>query len=178
MTAKESVLAALTEAERAALLDDLLAAHPELAGDAERLAARRLAATDRDAVAEEVGWSLGSLDLDQLSGRAGYHPGRGYVEATEAASELLEEALQPHLDDIGRLARLGLPAAAQEVAAGVLLALYQYRDGPAEDTVMEEAPDFPAEAAGEVLHALKSAKVELPGGLGELLPDWSDLLDG
>jgi hypothetical protein len=41
--ADTSALAALSQAERAALLGDLLAEHPELVGDAERLANRRLA---------------------------------------------------------------------------------------------------------------------------------------
>ncbi len=137
--ADTSALAALSQAERAALLGDLLAEHPELVGDAERLANRRLASADRHAVADDISWSLGSLELEQLNLHAGYQRGRGYVHPVEAASELLEEALQPYLDDIGRLAGLGLPAAAQEVAAGVLLGLYQYRDQPPEDTVMVEA---------------------------------------
>lgn len=181
MTARKpadtSALAALSQAERAAVLGDLLAEHPELAGDAERLANRRLAGADRHAVAEDVSWSLGSLDVEQVNLHAGYQRGRGYVHAVEAASELLGEALQPHLDDIGRLAGLGLATAAQEVAAGVLLGLYQYRDQPPEDTVMVEAPDFPVEAAGQVMDALKSAGVDPPDGVEELLPDWSNLLD-
>ena len=174
--AHTSALAALSQAERAALLGDLLAEHPELIGDAERLANRRLAGADRHAVADDVSWSLGSLELEQLNLRAGYQRGRGYVDPVEAASELLEEALQPHLDDIARLAGLGLPAAAQEVAAGALLGLYQYRDQPPEDTLMVEAPDFPAEAADQVMDALRAAGVDPPEGLGELLPDWSNLL--
>jgi hypothetical protein len=146
MTARKpaapSALAALSQAERAARLGDLLAERPELTGDAERLANRRLAAADRHAAANDVTWSLGSLELEQLNLNAGYQRGRGYVHPVEAASELLEEALLPYLDDIVRLAGLGLPAAAQEVAAGVLLGLYQYRDQPPQDTVMVEAPDF------------------------------------
>jgi hypothetical protein len=174
--AEASALAALSQAERAALLGDLLAEHPELAGDAERLANRRLAGAGRHAVADDLSWSLESLVLEQLNLHAGYQRGRGYVHPVEAASELLEEALQPYLDDIARLAGLGLPAAAQEVAAGVLLGLYQYRDQPPQDTVMVEAPDFPAEAADQVMDALRAAGVDPPDGLSELLPDWSNLL--
>jgi hypothetical protein len=171
-----SALAALRQAERAALLGDLLAEHPELAGDAERLANHRLASAERHAVAKDVSWSLGSLELEQLNLHAGYQRGRGYVHPVEAASELLAEALQPYLDDIGRRARLGLPAAAQEVAAGVLLGLYQYRDEPPQDTLMVEAPDFPEEAADQVMDSLRAAGVDPPDGLSELMPDWSDLL--
>lgn len=174
--ADTSALAALSQAERAALLGDLLAEHPDLAGDAERLANRRLASADRHAVADDVSWSLGSLELEQLNLHAGYQRGRGYVHPVEAASELLEETLQPYLDDIARLAGVGLPAAAQEVAAGVLLGLYQYRDRPPEDTVMVEAPDFPIEAAGQVMDALERTGVNPPDGIEELLPHWSNLL--
>ena len=97
-----SALAALRQAERAALLGDLLAEHPELAGDAERLANHRLASAERHAVAKDLSWTLGSLELEQLNLHAGYQRGRGYVHPVEAASELLAEALQPYLDDIGR----------------------------------------------------------------------------
>jgi hypothetical protein len=49
------------------------------------------------------------------------------------------------------------------------------RDQPPEDTVMEEAPDFPVEAAGQVMDALNSAGVKPPDGVEDLLPDWSNL---
>jgi hypothetical protein len=49
------------------------------------------------------------MELEKLYLHAGYRHGRGYVHEVHAASELLEEALQPYLDEIGRLAGLGLP---------------------------------------------------------------------
>jgi hypothetical protein len=58
----------------------------------------------------------------------------------------------------------------------VLLALYQYRDQLPEDTVMMEAPDFPVEAAVNVMNALKIAGVSPPDGVEELMCDGSDLL--
>jgi hypothetical protein len=92
-----STLDALTAAEKGQLLDELLTARPELREHAEALAMRRMLAEDRSTVADDVESALGFHDIDELNGRAGYHPGRGYVDPGEAADEILDEALQPFL---------------------------------------------------------------------------------
>jgi hypothetical protein len=50
--------------------------------------------------------------IDELSGRAGYRPGEGYVHECEAADEILDESLEPFLADLDRGVRLGLRPAA------------------------------------------------------------------
>jgi hypothetical protein len=125
---------------------------------------------------DDVSWSLGSLELEQLNLRAGYQRGRSYVHAVEAASELLEEALQPYLDDIARLAGLGLPAGRKRSRQACCWACTSTAITLPEDTVMVEAPDFPVEAADQVMDALERAGVNPPDGVEKLLPDWSNLL--
>ena len=70
----------LTADERGELLGELLAVHPELMADAERLALARMAAVDADDVAEAIEWALREADTDQLTYRAGRVRGRGYVQ--------------------------------------------------------------------------------------------------
>jgi hypothetical protein len=82
---------------------------------------------DRVAVADEVETALQGRGIEELNTRAGHRPGRGYVHPTEAADEILDEDLQPFLDDLHRRAGFGMRSAAAEVAAGILLGLYNCR---------------------------------------------------
>ena len=132
MRDRTSALDSLTAAEKADLLDQLLDARPELREQTEALAVDRMSADDQDAVALDVESALCGLDIEELNGRAGYHRGVGYVEPSEAADEILDEALQPFLDDLQRRARLGLVSAAAEIAVGILRGLYRCRDGASE----------------------------------------------
>ena len=70
MRARTPALKAMTAAEKGELLDALLTDQPALRDRVEVLAAARMSAGDRGAIAEEVESALRSLDIDQLSGRA------------------------------------------------------------------------------------------------------------
>jgi hypothetical protein len=176
MSDKSSALDALSAAEKAAVLDELLAARPELREPAEACAARLMKDAGRSAVADDVESALRWLDIDELNTRAGHRPGFGYVDPAEAADEILDEALQPFLDDLQRRADLGMGPAATEVAAGILLGLYNCREGPSE-TLLEYAPDYAAERASVVVSDFAKLGIELPAAeLLDLMPGWSHLL--
>jgi len=95
MTDKRSALDALSAAEKAAVLEELLAVRPDLRGQAEGCAARLLKDASRSAIADDVASALKGLDIDEMNTRAGHRPGFGYVHPVEAADEILDEALQP-----------------------------------------------------------------------------------
>jgi len=175
VSSKRSALDALSAAEKAAVLDELLTARPDLREPAEAYAARLMKDADRSAVADDVAGALQYLDIDELSGRAGYRPGFDYVDPAEAADEILDEALQPFLDDLQRRAGLGIGSAATEVAAGILLGLYNCRDGSSE-TLLEYTPDYAAERASAVVSDCTRLGIELPAEFLDLMPKWSDLL--
>src|SRR4051794_24983188 len=90
---KSKVLARLTPDESAGVLRALLERHPELAAEAEELAAATVTDVDAQAVADDVEHAVLCLDIDQLNARAG-RTRWGYVEPTEAAWELLGEAIE------------------------------------------------------------------------------------
>lgn len=126
---------------------------------------------DRAAVAA----ALLGLDLMELNGRAGYQPGRGYVHAVEAAGEILDEALEPFVRDVDRRATLGMTSAATELAVGVLLGLYECRDGGSE-TLLEHSPDFAIERAAHVVAQCAKLCIALPREeLLHLLPEWDGI---
>jgi hypothetical protein len=176
MRARTPTLKALTAAEKGELLDALLTDQPTLRDRVEALAAARMSAADRGAVAEEVESALRGLDIDQLSGRAGYRPGVGYVDPGEAADELLDEVLQPFLDDLKRRGRLGMTTAAAECALGILDGLYRCRDGGSE-SLLEYTPDYVVERASDVVTRCRALGVDLPvHDFVDLLPEWDTVL--
>ena len=167
-------LAALSTQEKGELLDELLRARPELSDVAEEIARRRLTATDRDGVAEDVEWNVKSHSHLEIGERAGRQPSGGYVDPTEAAWEILHEDVEPHLAEIGRLAKLGLDEAARETGLGVLAGLYACEGEAPPETVLEWTPDFPQEAAWGVMGALKASGVALDvEAIEEVAPGWA-----
>jgi hypothetical protein len=173
---KKPTLDTLSAAEKATVLDELLAARPDLRERAEAYAVQLMTDAGRSAVADDVEGALQGLDIEELNTRAGYRPGRGYVHPAEAADEILDEALQPFLDDLQRRVGLGMRSAAVELAAGILLGLCNCRHGNSE-TLLEYSPDYAAERASGVVSDCARLGIELPTvELLDLMPEWSALL--
>ena len=146
---KTALLDELQPGEAALVLRRLLAGHPELVGEAEEISRSTLGGVSFESIAGEVEDAVRQFDLDDLDGRAGRHSW-GYTEPTEAAWELLEEALEPFVENMKRHLGLGLHAEAFEICKGIVLGLYQCRDS-AGDEFLGWAEDFPAEAAGSAV---------------------------
>jgi hypothetical protein len=158
------------------VLDALLRRHGELREEAEKIAHGVLVNVDPGAVADGVEWDLCALSIDELHGRAGRQRG-GYVEPTEAAWELLGEAVEPHSREVERLLTLGLVESAVDAALGVIVGLYRCRGCGDGDLLLAWAPDFPAEEAAAVLKRLTDAGCEVsPESLANSVPEWADWL--
>lgn len=153
------VLSALSAEEKAAVLDELTGADPRIEVAAAAAAVSRLGAASVNDVAARVEDALRALDQVDLAARAG--PTRyGYTEPTQAAWELLEEALEPWLDDIIRRAGLGLADAAISIAIGSIGALRRVEGCDHDQLLLSWVPDFPAEATGNVREALRRAGID------------------
>ncbi|MBI2998469.1 MAG: hypothetical protein HYY46_08455 [Deltaproteobacteria bacterium] len=150
---KSRALDRLKGDEAAQVLRALLEKRPALAKEVEALAESVIGDVSVEDVADAVEDAVQGLDLEDLQGRAGRKV-YGYVEPTEAAWELLEEAMAPFLEDIRRRAEGGQDGAALSTCAGMVLGLYRVRDNT-EENVLQYAPDFPDEMAGEAVVALR-----------------------
>ena len=146
---RTALLDELQPSEAAFVLRRLLAGHPELLSEVEEISRSTLTDVSFESIASEVEDSIREVDLDDLNGRAGRHSW-GYTEPTEAAWELLGEAVEPFVEDMKRHLGLGLHAEAFEICKGIVLGLYQCRHASG-DEFLSWAEDFPAEAAGNAL---------------------------
>ena len=180
-TRKGSVLALLKPEEGAGVLRSLLERHPELVAEAEEIARATVTAVDADAVAEEVEQVVLALDIDDLGTRAG-RQSWGYVEPSEAAWELLGEAVAPFLEEMKRHIELDFEAAATGTCAGIVLGLYRCR-GQGSDRLLGWAEDFPAETAGNAVATLARESTakhrrtwRLPGAVVDQVPEWADMI--
>jgi hypothetical protein len=175
------VLASLTPDESAGVLRALLERHPGLAEEAEELAAATVTNVDAQAVADDVEQAVLGLDIDQLNARAG-RTRWGYVEPTDAASELLGEAIDPFLVEMTRHIELAVEAAAIAQCAGIVLGLHRCR-GKNSDEILGWAADFPAETAGHAVETLardSAAKYgrawRLPEAVVDQVRDWAKMI--
>ena len=166
----------LSSSEHADVLAGLLDAHSELRSEAEQVARTLLASVVIDEVADAVSSSLEAIPLDDLGARSGRIRGRGYVHETEAAWELVTEAVEPFVADLRRRARLGLSDAAAALSVGIVAGLYRLRE-PEDGTVVAYAgPDAPGDFASGVISEASQLGVVLPADVSDRYwPHWLDL---
>jgi hypothetical protein len=170
---KRSALAELDPIENAGVLEELLRRHPQLRVEAERIAREQLMDADQDDVAREVESELHSLCSDELNGRAGRQRG-GYVEPTEAAWELLEEAVGAFDREVERLIALGMIGPALDTALGVIEGLYRCDGCEDGERLLSWAPDFPLAYASGIVEQLAREGIELPPELlAAAAPAWA-----
>lgn len=186
---KPDALNSLQAEEAAQVLRQLLSAHPDLRTEAEEIAGALPRAVSFEDIATAVEDAVLQLDADTLYGRSGGHSW-GYVEPTEAAWEMLEEAIEPFRADMKRYLDLGLESQALEVCKGIVLGLYRVRDAE-NDEFLGWAEDFPAEAAGEAVEYWLSGGEPRAAGkrrrrtgrlfpadfLEQHVPEWREMLE-
>jgi hypothetical protein len=141
----------LSADEAARVLSDLLESDPTLLRKAHDFAMRVTEDVDADAIMNRVFNGLDSLELDDLSGRAG-RTRYGYVDPGDAAWELFEEVLDPFIEEMKKNQKRSLPAVAKAHCIGIIKGIWRYdkestsdfagwvEDAPGEyvDTVIDE----------------------------------------
>jgi hypothetical protein len=166
----------LTAEERSTVLTKLLVDHPELSEETEHRAVALLSSPSVDEIAANLELALKGIPLENLGTRVGRVPGRGYVHETDAAWELVEEALQPFLTDLERRAGAGLDEAATSVATAIVAGLYRVREPEMGSVLAYAGEDAPIELATQVIATIERRCGSLAEGTGdEHWPRWSDL---
>ena len=141
----------LRPSEQAAVLTTV-ARRRDAVGEAVREAIeRRLAGVDTEAIASEVQFDLEHIAVDAIAARSGSDR-YGYTAPYEAAWQVLEMTLEPHVERLRRHHAAGRDEACDAYALGVLRGIYDFdHDSDAEWKAW--SPDDAREAFGWVLRA-------------------------
>jgi hypothetical protein len=102
-----------------------------------------------------------SLGFEDLAARAGRIPGRGYVDETDAAWELLDEALEPFLAEMRRRATLGFIDASASIATGTIAGLRRLQDAPDGQLIAFAGDDAIDTLTETVLYLADNLRIEL-----------------
>lgn len=177
------VLDRMSTGELATILRALLENHPNLGSEVHGMAVDMLSVASIDDTADDLFETVTSLGIEDFGDRAGPQPW-GYVEPSEAAWELLGEAVEPVIHDMKRRAELGLETAAVGICSAIVLGLYRI-GGHDSDGLLAYAPDFASEEAcfaiEELIRATPSGKrnavrSHLLASLPERVPDWASMI--
>ena len=150
----------LSDDERSVLLAELLLRHPELAAEAEEITSALLVVDDR----ELTGEITARLRTLRLSGPVSVDAGR----------ERVLEVLQPYIDDLTWRKESGARRAAADIAAAVMLGLYECRADTDEDMLLVRMglPDAADGLARGVYEKVRRLHLSLPP-LADERPEWT-----
>lgn len=187
---KGTLLEHLKPQEAAEVLRRLLVAHVDFRDEAERIANVVLAEVTFEDTAVAVEDAVAGVDIDDVYARAGKHEW-GYVEPGEAASHILDSAVEPFIEDLKRQIDIGLETEALETCKGIVLGLYRFAE-ESEHDVLQWAPEFPSEAAGYAIdvwlgdrngrgkrpkrRASRNRPGFPPDFVHQLVPQWADMI--
>ena len=131
----------LSADEASQVLNGLLKDNPLLTSKIYDVAIKVAGNADDGTIRDEVFSELDALDMDDLSGRAG-RKRHGYVEPSDAAWGLFEEALNPFIDAMKKSQQRALPATAKAYCVGIIKGLWQYKNESISDLKdwLEDAP--------------------------------------
>jgi hypothetical protein len=122
----------------------LLADDPALVKKAYAIAVEIVGEANVDEIADDVYDALDSLDIDDVYNSSG-RTRDGYVDPTDRAWEMFEEALYPFVNEMKKNQQRGLPTEAKIHCIGMIKGLQRYEKESTSD-VSEWVPDAPNES--------------------------------
>lgn len=185
--AQRQTIDALDGPEAKRVLGALLDTRPDLLGEVAELAGSDLGGIDRERVADEVARTVGALRIEDAWVRSGPRADGSYVEETEAAWAVVEDAVEPFARDLERRIRLGRDAEARAICEGTLVGLYRVDRKYGEQFLDGHAPDAISDVAGWVAERWRKSggrarprrsrdRTALREFVSTALPEWQGFL--
>jgi hypothetical protein len=140
---KKDILQSISAEEALTVLQQLVATSPAIREKAEGIALALLADVDVDGVADEVLWALESLDVEDVWDNSGSKRD-GYVDTTECAWQMFEDALEPFLQQMQKFQDLSMNDQAKSYCMGLVKGIYAF-----ETESTTEYKDWASDAPGE-----------------------------
>ena len=171
------LLSKLTGTQALQVLKGMASDDDRLARKIEIEAKRVLAAVDIDRVSEDVFCTLDMIDVQDCWDRAGSRRD-GYTSPDEAAVELMEEELQPFVDQAKRYHELDMLRQERDYCEGVILGLYRY-EKESKSEFRNWSEDLPLDSAGWLRdewrerNADKAMRDTMDEFIRERCPEWA-----
>lgn len=144
----------LSPMDALSILRTLAQGNEQLAARIAEVATSRLSGVDPEDVAAVLYDELNALAVEEVWDRAG--PSRhGYVDPGEAADGMIEEVIEPFLEELRKYQALGMSAEANGMCMGLLLGLYRFKRESTSE-FKDWAGDAPSIFADAVLDAWKA----------------------
>ncbi len=172
---KMNILEQITAEDAFAILRILAEEDKHVRERIEQIAKEYLSKVDSEDIASEVYLELASLEVEEVwdqSGSTRY----GYVEPTEKAWEMFEDALEPFIEKLRKYKKLSMNKEAKTYCMGILKGIYQFEKESTSE-FKDWAVDAPAEYFKSVLDEWKKGQKD-PKDIAEI-EDFikKDLLD-
>ena len=172
----DQIVAALTETQKAELIRRLHDRGGEVRQALLEEARNVLKDVDSHEVAEEVFMDLDMIQVETLWDNSG--PTRdGYISPEDEALDLMEEELEPHVQQVWGYLQLDMQAEASTYLQGILLGLYRY-DQESDSEFKDWAVDIPINLFGALLDNWRekignySRKTEIDAFCQKMCPKW------
>ena len=135
------------------VLMTLLRENPSFEEKIYQVATQILSDVDSDEIMEDVYYELESLDVEDLYNRSG-KTRYGYVEPSEEAWEMIEEVIEPFIDEMKKCQERAMPLMAKIYCAGIIKGLQKF-EGESNSDFSDWAPDAPGEQIENVFSEWK-----------------------
>lgn len=139
-----------------AILRLLAKEDPKVAKRIEQIAIEYLSGVDIEDIAFEVYFELDSIEVEEVWDRSG-RTRNGYVEPTEMACQMFEEALEPFVEEMKKYQKLSMFVEAKNYCIGILKGICRFEKESTSE-YKDWAVDAPAESFDWVLDEWKEGQ--------------------
>ncbi len=153
MKAPREIIDHLSPPDALSILRTLADSDEALARRIAEIATAHLSEVDPEEVAAVLYDELDALEVEEVWDRA-RRTRYGYVEPGEAADQMIEEVLDPFLEELGKYQKLGMNTEANRMCMGLLLGLYRFKRESTSE-FKDWAPGAPSVFAEAVVDAWK-----------------------
>jgi hypothetical protein len=174
---KNDILNKISPNEALTILKQLSKIDKDLKKKIIELAEDLFSDVDVDEICEAVFYALDGIDVHELWDRAGPKTD-GYTSPEDMSVEMIEEALEPFVQEMQRLLDLKKHIEAKLYCMGILKGIYQYEE-ESESEFKDWASDVPGESFGYILRKWRKTcnskdKKEMKNFIKKECPDWSE----
>lgn len=176
MTKNQNILNKIKADDALVILKNLAMENPNIAKKIDQIAIKHLSSINPDDIASQVYFELDNISVEEVwdnSGSTSY----GYVEPTDMAWEMFEEALEPFMEKMKNYQKLSMHAEVKMYCMGILKGIYKFENESTSE-YKDWATDAPKNYFDNILDDWKKTckspkdEKEMEEFIKKTFPDW------